>query len=92
MKQVNLRLDEHLVARIDEVRGDVARNTWLIRAAKLRLMAGNLDNDQIDRLLDDWRSASAMREIEGRFDDTDRGIALKAPAPKTTKKGARRGS
>jgi hypothetical protein len=80
MKQVNLRLSEDLVARIDEVRGDVPRNTWLLRAAELRLMAKNLTPDEIDRLLDDWRNASRMREIEGVSDDTDRGIAQKAPA------------
>lgn len=37
MKQVNLRLDDELLARIDEARGDVPRERWLRAAALLRL-------------------------------------------------------
>ena len=80
MDRINLPLPAELIARVDEIRGDVPRTVWIRRAMELRLMARNLNPDEIDRLLDDWRAASQMREMEGRFDDVDRGIALKAPA------------
>lgn len=85
-KQVNLRLDEDTLAKIDEIRDDVPRNTWIVRAVELRLMAGNLTNDEIDRLLADWQGASALRQVDGTYDDVDRGIELKRP------KGAEDGS
>lgn len=85
-KQVNLRLTEDTLARIDEIRGDVPRNTWILRAVELRLMARNLTPAEIDRLLEDWRRCASLRDLEGHLDDIDRGIMLKQP------KGAEDGS
>lgn len=91
VRPLSFRWDEDFIARIDEAReDDTTRSAWVRRAVELRLHLSNLNNEEIERLLDDWRAASQMREMEGTFDDTDRGIALKAPAPKNTKK-ARRG-
>jgi hypothetical protein len=91
-KPLSFRWDEDFVARIDEIRGDVPRSTWVQRAVELRIHLRNLTNAEIERLLSDWRGASEMREMDGSFDDVDRGIAIKAPAPKQPKKGLRRGS
>lgn len=37
MVQVNLRLAEELYARVEEARGDVPRNRWLVRAVERAL-------------------------------------------------------
>lgn len=35
--QINLRVDDETLARIEAARGDVARNAWLLRAVELAL-------------------------------------------------------
>lgn len=37
MKQINLRLDEELIDRLDADRGNLSRNAWLAGAVRLRL-------------------------------------------------------
>jgi hypothetical protein len=74
VKPLSFRWDVDFIARIDEARGeDVSRSAWVRRAVELRMHLRNLTNDEIQRLLDDWRSASENRER----DAIDHGIAAK---------------
>lgn len=73
VKNINLTLPEDLYAAIDRARGEQPRVVWIRKAAELRLEVRNLTNDEIARLLDDWRAAAEARG----FDATDHAIAAK---------------